>query len=289
MTSSCCHGVEDPARGAPGSRGGDGDGDVCPASAAIRRESGVQGSCWSTVHHGYFGDERVARPLLKAVVAASEASPPSVLTDLGGGTGFLLCQLLQHYGYSGAGLVNADLSPRQLAECCEPRIRTLQASASQVERQELVTDGGSLMLMMRSVLHYFGCEGTRRLLSHLRAQMRAGEYFIHQSACFWLGSHRSCLNLLYQRMETGKWYPLVAELEFLLERAGWEVVEVAEAPRLLLDSASLAERYHLTEGKVLEIRDELLATFGPVPHVCEPEEDGFTAWLHYHVFTCRAA
>ena len=119
--------------------------------------------------------------------------------------------------------------------------------------------------------------------------MRAGEYFIHQSACFWLGSHRSCLNLLYQRMETGKWYPLVAELEFLLERAGWEVVEVAEAPRLLLDSASLAERYHLTEGKVLEIRDELLATFGPVPHVCEPEEDGFTAWLHYHVFTCRAA
>lgn len=260
-----------------------------PEHAAIHRESDSHGSQWSTVHHGYFGDETIARPLLEAVVAAAGASPPTVLADLGGGTGFLLCQLLHRYGYAWPRLVNVDLSPHQLAHCGDSRVETLQASASQVRRQDLVTDGESLMLMMRSVLHYFGCEGTRRLLRHLRAQMETGEYFIHQSACFWLGPYRRCVNLLYQRMETGKWYPLVAELEFLMKRAGWEIVEVVPAPPLMLDSPSLAQRYHLTEEAMLAIRDELLAEFGPASRVFRPEEGGFTAWLHYHVFTCQAA
>ncbi len=264
-------------------------GHVSPDSEAIRRESGIQGSQWNQVHHGYFGDAAAARPLLEAVAAATAASPPGVLADLGGGTGFLLCQLLTRCGDLGARLVNVDLSRRQLTECRDSRIRVLQASASHVRRQDLVGGGESLMLMMRSVLHYFGCEGTRRLLGHLRAQMRTGEYFIHQSGCFWLGADRRCINLLYQRMETGKWYPLVAELEFLLDRAGWEVVEVAEARPLTLDSPSLAQRYHLTDEVVLAIRDELLADFGPKSRVFRPTEDGFVARLHYHVFTCRAA
>ena len=115
-----------------------------------------------------------------------------------------------------------------------------------------------------------------------------GSNFVHQSACFWLGPQRGCFNLLYQRMATGKWYPLVAELEFLLKRAGFEITTVVPGPPLLLDSASLAERYHLTPEQVLAIRDELEREFGTERNVFRPEPEGFKSWLHYHIFTCRA-
>jgi len=254
----------------------------------IQREHTSQGAHWATVHGGYFSSEEVARPLVETVLRGMDQTAPTVLADLGGGTGFLLGQVLQQRPDLSARLVNVDLSADQLSQCDGRCIEPLRASASKVTREDLAVGEGRLLLMMRSVLHYFGCEGTRRLLLHLRAQTREGELFVHQNACFWLGPQRSCFNLLYQRMATGKWYPLVAELEFLLNRAGWEVVEVAPGPPLKLDSPSLAARYDLTDEMVQAIRDELAEDYGHLRHVFEPQEQGFTTWLHYHIFTCRA-
>ena len=254
----------------------------------IAREAGSQGKHWTTVHGGYFADPQVARPLVDAAAEAIARRPPTVVADLGGGTGFILGELLKRQDCDGLRLVNVDLSARQLAECCDPRICDLQRSVTTVSRADLLPDGGSLMFVMRSVLHYLGFDGTRRLLRHLRGQMQPGEFFVHQTGCFWLGPQRTCFNLLYQRMQTGKWYPLVGELEYLVAREGWEVVAVAPAPPLRLDSASLAERYRLTPKQVAAIRDELAEQYGDLKSVFCPEPDGFTAWLHYHVLTCQA-
>jgi hypothetical protein len=256
--------------------------------ARIEREHTSQGAQWGAVHHGYFGREDVAAPLVDAVFAAFDGTPPAVLADLGGGTGFLLGQVLQRDPSPPFRLVNVDLSADQLAECHGTCIEPLQVSASKVLRAELGVSDGRLLLMMRSVLHYFGHEGALRLLRHLRGQMEEGEAFVHQTACFWLAPHRRCINLLYQRMATGKYYPLVGELEFLLNKAGFEVLSAVAAPSLILDSPSLATRYDLTDELVQAIRDELLEDFGALPHVFQPEPVGFTAWLHYHIFTCRA-
>jgi hypothetical protein len=61
--------------------------------------------------------------------------------------------------------------------------------------------------MMRSVLHYFGKDGLRPVLRHLRAQAKPGEYFIHQTASFERVRDANCLNNLYAMMRTQKWYP----------------------------------------------------------------------------------
>ena len=53
-------------------------------------------------------------------------------------------------------------------------------------------------------------------------------------------------------------------------------------------AAELAERYSLTEEEVRSLREELAREFGEVPGVFQPEGEGFTSWLHYQVFTCRA-
>ena len=76
--------------------------------------------------------------------------------------------------------------------------------------------------------------------------------------------------------------------EFLLKRAGFEITTVVPGPPLPLDSASLAQRYHLTPEQVLAIRDELEREFGTERNVFRPEPEGFKSWLHYHIFTCRA-
>lgn len=63
-----------------------------------------------------------------------------------------------------------------------------------------------------------------------------------------------------------------------------------EVARPLVDAiaAAMAEGYQLSEGQVLAIRDELGREFHHLKEVFRPEREGFTAWLHYHVLTCRA-
>lgn len=255
---------------------------------AVRREAAVHGTRWKSLHGGYFTDPAIAQPLVTAIANAATQSPPQVLADLGGGTGFVLEQLLSHSPLAGAVLVNVDLSAPQLDQCRNGRIVGLNRSAAEVTRRDLAVGPGRLMLVMRSLLHYFGHQGQGPFLSHLRAQMMPDEMLVHQTACFASPRDAQCLNLLYKRMRTDKWYPALEELRVQLDQAGWTVLDARPAPPLPLTSADLAERYQLSPADIDAIRRDVLNSFGPVPNLFHASPRGFTAFLHYHILTCVA-
>lgn len=254
----------------------------------IDREAVVHGVRWNSLHDGYFSDARVAKPLIEAVLLAADVGRPDIIADLGGGTGFVLKLISSNDLCKNNRLVNVDISPEQLAQC-DIAIERFNKPVSHITRSDLKAEEGNLMLLMRSMLHYFGKEGLVPLLGHLRLQLRKEELLVHQTACFESQRDAQCLNLLYEGMRTDKWYPSLAELREILKMNGWHVVDVKSAPPLTLTSSELAERYQLTREDIAGIRKKQMGSFGAKEGVFMPSPEGFTAWLHYFIFTCRAA
>jgi hypothetical protein len=98
----------------------------------------------------------------------------------------------------------------------------------------------------------------------------------------------ACLNALYRRMRTAKWYPTIADLRSRLAAAGWSVATIRPAPTLALDSAELGRRYGLEPPELAAIRAEMAKDFGLNPAAFHLRPDGFRAELRYAVFVCRA-
>lgn len=257
------------------------------AGQSVSRELGVHGTRWAGIFKGYFSDAAVARPLLEAVEKAIVASRPDVMADLGGGTGFLLAELLRR-GLRSIRPVVVDLSEKQLAACTDGRIAKLQASLDKVERRQLLAGGEMLLLMSRSTLHYFGLYGIDPLLKHLRDQLLPGELFVHQSACFALQRDADLINHLYERMDTGKWFFTKDELVTRLEKAGFVVRAAALAPSLEMSSADLGERYGLGPVQMAAIGREIEELFGNDLEVFAREKNEFMATLCYCISTCEA-
>jgi SAM-dependent methyltransferase len=255
---------------------------------SVEQEMRVHGRRWETIHGGHFSDPEAAQPLVEAILKAIDLSHPNVVADLGGGTGFILKELLKRRALPGIRLVNVDISPSQLQECQDERIRPLQASVAQVTRQDLAAGEDGLLLVARAILHYFSQPAQRQLLSHLRGQLREGELFVHHSACFQNGKDAECLSLLYERMGTQKWYGTLSEMDALLKEEGWSISQVRPAPSILLDSKDLAERYSLSPQQISSIREEIGQVYNQKPEVFVFSEDGFRAWLHAYVFSCKA-
>jgi SAM-dependent methyltransferase len=251
-------------------------------------EAALYGSRWEHVHHGYFSDPGLAEPLVKAILGAFSAGRPDVVADLGGGTGFLLGQLMERCGAGAACFINVDDSAMQLADTPDA-ILCLPCNIQDMTRRDLLLDdGGRLMFCMRSLLHYFDRKGLRPALRHLRRQMRPGEFFVHQTACFEETSGQGALNLLYREMGTAKWYPLVEELRQALDDVGWRVKGIAPGPSLALARNELEERYRVEQKTMDAIETRILERYGTVPGAFEPSPDGFTAHLHYSILTCQA-
>lgn len=259
-----------------------------PIDPQIARAIGIHGARWRTVHDGYFVNSVVALPLIGAIRNAMAISSPAVVADLGGGTGFVLQELLKQGDYPGVRFINVDLSDSQLDEENDPRILPLQASVRELTRDLLEPGDGPVLFVMRSLLHYFGSAGVRPILRHLRSQMEVGEFLVHQTACFEDASDAQCLNLLYLRMRTDKWYPTINELGTCLREEGWAVQAIQSAPKIPLPSCDLVERYHLSEEDVRCICDEMTRLHGEAPEVFLVTPDGFEAYLHYQIFTCVA-
>jgi SAM-dependent methyltransferase len=255
---------------------------------SVRREMKIHGTRWGSFHHRYFSDPEVAEPLTEAILSAVDAARPEVIADLGGGTGFLLKELLRRQPLEGVRLVDVDVSEMQLSACNDGRIEQLAASAATVSRRDLAADDQRLLLVARSLLHYFGRDGLTPLLRHVRGQLREGELFVHQSACFADPRDAACLNRIYKMMKTEKWYFTIDELEAALGKAGFILCDVRHAPPLRLDSCDLAERYELSAAQVASIWEEVGREFGERPGVFASLGEGFTAWLQYSIFTCRA-
>jgi hypothetical protein len=256
---------------------------------AIGIEKVIHGQPWGAVHNGYFSDPAVARALVKAILDVQAMAPADVIVDLGGGTGFLLSQLVAQGLGTNAAMINVDCSEAQLEGSEKDGIAAVHLPITDFTRSRVARDDQRLCLAMRSVLHYFGVDGLDPLLAHLRAQVKSGEHFVHQSAAFDDEQDAACLNSLYRHMRTRKWYPTVREMEQRLAKAGWRVAGTRPAPTLVLDSGDLAHRYALDAGDVARIGDTMLDEFGGGSPVFRRTDAGFSADLHYRIFICVAA
>jgi len=254
----------------------------------IRREARIHGERWASVHQGYFSDTAAARPYLAEVEAAVFESNPAVLVDLGGGTGLILDALIQRGLDSAIRVVNMDLSPVQLQEVPDQRIDSVQVSADAFLRSAIDRDDKRFLLIARSLLHYMGNEGLMPFLSHLRAQMRTGEYFVHQSACFESPHDAERLNRLYTLMGTTKRFYSNDVIKTRLDQAGLFVKSAHPAPPLLFASEELMERYGISKAEMIGICGQLAEEFGETPGVFELTPNGFHAQLHYFIYTCVA-
>jgi len=142
---------------------------------------------------------------------------------------------------------------------------------------------------MRSVLHYAGREGCGKVLEHLRRQAELGERFVHQTVCFAEPRDADCLNALYEGMKSGKWFPTAGRLRRLLDASGWKIRFEITAPPVKLDSEDLARRYQLGKAACEAIRTSLSERFGEKDGIFRLTPVGFTACLHYRIWTCEAA
>ena len=257
--------------------------------SATDNEKILYGRRWNLAHEGYFSDPTIAAPFISAIEEAIRTSHPSVVADLGGGTGFIIAILAQRDTQEGVTFLDVDSSPEQLAQASDPRVSCIACSIPEVRRERLISGGGTLLTCMRSVLHYFGEAGLRPVLRHLRSQMHAGEYLVHQTASFARAREQGILNRLYEGMDTGKWYPTLDELALALREEGWEIEEVKLAPSLALTMPELAERYNVDQEILLSLGQEILSAYGPTPGTFVPAAEGFTAYLGYNIITCRAA
>ncbi len=257
-------------------------------SRSISKEMIVHGARFASIFDGYFSSPDIARPLVEAVRRAADASRPRVLADLGGGTGFVLSELLRG-GLQGVRLVNVEASTKQLAACSDGHIVHMPVSIDRVTRQELLPGDANekLLLISRSVLHYFGRFGLDPLLRHIRGQLRTGEFFVHQSGAFERQRDADQINHLYARMDTGKWFFTADELKLRLGDSGFIVREVLPAPCLEMSSADLGERYGLSPEKMASIGQEIEQIFGK--HEIFARDGGeFKALLQSSIFSCEA-
>jgi len=216
----------------------------------IVKELRFHGGKWGTAHGSYFSDPAKAWPLVDSALRAISLARPDVIADIGGGTGFLLGELQARLDGAAPRLVNVDVSPQQLAVCQRRGIDPLLCSLLDLRREAVAAEGQRLMLLSRSVMHYFGREGQDRFLAALRSVLREGELLVQQAACFATPREVRCMNLLYPMMGVDKFYMTPEELVAAHERNGLEVISVRRAPPLDLRSSDLAERYALDEATV---------------------------------------
>lgn len=254
----------------------------------VSKESGVHGQQWNAMHGGYFSDPAIADPFIEFVQKAIDVSRPGVIVDLGGGTGFVLHELTKRCSDPGICLVNLDVSQKQLNVTHHSRILSIRRSIAEFRRSDIDPGDKSFLFIMRSALHYFGKGGLMPLLRHLRSQMKHGEFFVHQTACFNSANGARCLNRLYDCMGTGKWYPTSKQLCGFLEKAGWGIMSVDPAPALALTSEDLGRRYRLSKHRLAEIRNEMAKSPGEKNDILRLTPKGFCAYLHYQTVTCFA-
>ena len=252
----------------------------------IKREESVHGKHWSKLHGGYFSEPMVAYPLIQKVQMIADKSEADTIIDLGGGTGSLLSLLLAEGIDRNISLVNLDASDTQLEAATRSEISCVRGSVDSFSRHDVGAEDGNFLFMMRSVLHYFGEDGLRPMLRHLRTQTQPGEYFVHQTASFRHQHDADCMNELYQIMRTPKWYPTVDFLCDCLKDEGWQVLEVLPGLPLPLTKEELRRRYDLSPAELLRISDQFLSHPLVSEDLFKKTDDDFCAFLHYWIYIC---
>jgi hypothetical protein len=255
----------------------------------INREISAHGQQWNSMHEGYFSDADVARSLIETITRYLSGADADIIVDLGGGTGFILRELITRGATANIIPVNLDCSAPQLDAMEKSGITCINGFISDFSRDNLVTLDKQIFFIMRSVLHYFGREGLIPVLRHIRHQARKGEMFIHQTACFENTVEARCINALYQEMGTPKWYPTINELRESMMITNWQLADICPATPLKLSSVELGLRYGLDFQALAKICGRVIEEFGEIENVFQRTEDGFVAYLHYRICVTKAA
>lgn len=254
----------------------------------VQREVKVHGERWRTMYRGYFSSLESARPLLEAVSGVIERVRPDVIVDLGGGTGFVIKALADYADMNTVRRwVDLDLSEQQLAQVNDARIVTRRGSMMEFQREALASASDSVLYLTRSTFHYVGAAGQRKLLEHIRSQMKPGEYFIPQVAAFADEQDALCLSELFDRMGTGKWLTPLEPLKRLVCETGYALEAVRPAPPLVMESEEMSYRYDLSQEKMQALMRDLLRRYDR-PRFLAETSGGFTATLDYYILCCRA-
>jgi hypothetical protein len=241
------------------------------------------------MHDGYFADASIAHPFIKMIAQHLPGSNADVIADLGGGTGFILQELIKEGLTSNLISVNLDCSATQLDAMKQTGISCINSFISDFSRKDIAASGKQIFFIMRSVLHYFGKDGLIPVLLHIRNQARSGEMFIHQTACFENAVQARCVNFLYQEMGTAKWYPTISELSKNFENTNWQTIDTCLAPPLKLSSVALGRRYGLDSLTMMKIGKRLMNKYGDIENVFQMTAHGFMAHLHYRICVAKAA
>jgi len=254
----------------------------------VEREIHVHGKLWDKLYAGYFSDPDLARDYVAAIMRRVGECQPSVIVDLGGGTGFILEQLVGAGIVEDIRLVNLDESDSQLAMSRQSRITPRKGSIQSLRRAEMVKDLESLMLICRSVLQYGGIFGQKPWLVHLRGQLKPGEWFVHQSGCSDDVEAALALDVLFEMLGVDKWVPSKEAFRRLLAGAQFEVAEDFPMPPLGMPSDELALRYGVAPETLAKIKADLQRTCANRPDLFQLTPSGFTFNFPYRVFVCKA-
>ena len=257
-------------------------------SEEVLREESSHGEKWNKIHDGYFSSPEVASSFVAKIAETIQVNNPDIIIDLGGGTGFILEQVSAICN-SNMKFVNLELSEEQLAANQDSCITSLNGSIAEFNRAELGKPDNNMLFISRSTLHYAGKNALKPLLSHIRSQMKTGELFIHQTACFADQKSADTMNLLYKLIGTDKWYPTVETLRNTFDKTGFELIHSSDAPTLNLTSDDLSTRYNVKQPEIPEILKKLQEESQTTKNrVFTPTPNGFTAYLPYTIFICRA-
>ncbi len=258
------------------------------AEDIVRREAHLHGKLWGRYYGGFFSDPRMARDYVAAIMRVAREFKPSAIVDLGGGTGFILEQLIAAGLAENIRLVNLDESEPQLAMCRHPRIAPLKGSIQTLRRAELVGGTASLMLICRSVLQSGGISGQKPWLAQVRAQLKAGEWFVHQSGCADDVEGALALDVLFEQLNVAKWVPAREPLLRLLAEARFKVAEDFPVPPLGMPADELAFRYGMAPETMAKIEADLRRSCAQRPDLFRLTPSGWTFNFPYRVFVCRA-
>ena len=254
----------------------------------VERETHVHGNLWGKLYDGFFSDRHMAADYVAAIMRVARDVTPSTITDLGGGTGFILEQLIEAGIAENVRLVSMDESDSQLAMCKNPRIKPMQGALQSFRRADIMDETGNLMFICRSVLHYAGILGQKPWLKHLRGQMKPGEWFIHQSGCLNDVEAALALDVFFEMAGVEKWLPHREAFIKLLEKAGFAISNDFPAPSLGMPSEILAMRYNISPENLAKIEEDLQQTCSNRPDLFELTPEGFVFNFPYRVFICKA-
>ena len=254
----------------------------------VQKEQLVHGSRWQSVFGGYFSDPEIATPFLNQIEAALLAAPPQIIVDLGGGTGFILEQLLSRDLLASAiRLINLDISEKQQHGVEDARIEKMVASMVEFERSDITGKEERILFITRSTLHYGGIFGLKPILNHIRQQMRPGEYFVHQTGCHDNPEGALLFSELIERMHSNKWMPPLSTLHRICLEAGFEIETSVHGPVLPIPSNQLASRYAISNAEMENIHQILKREY-PDTDLIQEEENGFIVFAQYRILRCRA-